>query len=889
MRYLRFQPRTHLFVLHAFACLLLFTTNGCSPAGKIARENNPAGRRENIELDTLFVEAEKPSNLKRPDEFLPQRYNPSSKRENDLLHTRLELRFDFSQEMVIGKATLDFKPFFRPVRTLTLDAKDFEFKKVNFSGVSEPLSYTYDGQQIVIDLGRTFTPNQQYSITIEYTAQPSTTGGSAAITSNQGLFFINPRGEEPEKPTQVWTQGETEWNSRWFPTIDKPNERSTQEMLITVPARFTTLSNGVLVQSANNPDGTRTDYWRMDEPHAPYLFMLAIGEFAVVKDTWKNKEIAYYVEPDYEASARDIFAHTLEMLEFFSSKLGVDFPWPKYAQVVVRDYVSGAMENTSASVFGEFVQKHKRELIDNHNDKIVAHELIHQWFGNLVTCESWANLTLNEGFANYSEYLWLEHKYGKDEADFHLFQEWQGYLQTSPNKLHPLIFFGYEDNEDMFDAHSYNKGGAVLHMLRNYLGDEAFFAALNVYLNQNAFKSVEAHQLRLAFEEVSGEDLNWFFNQWFFSPGHPELNITYGFDAETKEAVVNVEQTQNTDRYPAIFELPATVVIYAGGTVKIFPVRIDKRIQELRFKCEQKPDLITFDSERTLLAEYQNNLTDDQLAFQFLNGSRFMDRFEAIRRLSENNSPLLTTILTPALKDPHWAIRSSAIEWIQGKVSPELKDALQKLVLQDPHSEVRSAALLKLSEYDNAKALEIATEAMKNDSAYNVLAIGLEILHQNDPQAGIKAATRLEDENSEDIRVAISEIYKTSEDSTFIGFFEKNLRRLNAFNAILFISNYQEFALSLGENYAAKAAQTLKSLALDAAQNPWRRLGATRALNDMRNTYRSQANISRNPSTKSALEAKVADITKTIEEIKLFEPNEELKAIYLQFELNPRD
>jgi aminopeptidase N len=889
MLHVRFQPRPLLLVLQGFALLILFTGNACSSAGKLGWESKLSGKKENIELDTLFVEAEKPSTLKRPDEFLLQRYNPSPKRENDLLHTRLELSFDFSQEMVIGKAILDLKPFFRPVRTLTLDAKDFEFRKVSFSGISEPLSYTYDGQQINIDLGRTFTPNQQYTVTIEYTAKPSTTGGSSAITSNQGLFFINPRGEEPEKPTQVWTQGETEWNSRWFPTIDKPNERCTQEMLITVPSRFTTLSNGLLVQSANNADGTRTDYWRLDEPHAPYLFMLAVGEFAVVKDIWKNKEIAYYVEPDYAASARNIFAHTPEMLDFFSSKLGVDFPWPKYAQIVVRDYVSGAMENTTASIFGEFVQKHKRELIDNHNDKIVAHELIHQWFGNLVTCESWANLALNEGFANYSEYLWLEHKYGKDEADFHLFQEWQGYLQTSPGKLHPLIFFGYEDNEDMFDAHSYNKGGSILHMLRNYLGDEAFFAALTLYLNQNAFKSVEAHQLRLAFEEVSGEDLNWFFNQWFFSPGHPELNITYGFDPETKEAVVNVEQTQNSDRYPAIFELPATVAVYAGGTVQIYPVRLNKRIQELRFKSEQKPDLIIFDSERTLLAEFQDNLSDDQLVFQFLNGNRFMDRFEAMQRLSENSSPLLTTILAPALQDPHWAIRTSAIEGIQGKISPEQKGTLQKLVLQDPHSEVRAAALLKLSEYDSGKALEIATEAMKNDSAYNVLAIGLEILHQNDPQSGIKAAALLENETSEDIRLAISEIYKTSGDSTLIGFYEKNLYKLNAFNAILFIANYQEFALSLGEKPAAQAAQTLKSLALDATQNPWRRLGATRALNDMRNTYRNQANMSRNPATKSALEAKVTDITKTIEEIKLFEPNEELKAIYLQFELNPRD
>lgn len=888
MLLLQFQPQRPSTFLLLLSYVLLFIGAACSPTGKLSQGGKTSNNKEKVDLDTLFVEAEKPFGLKSPDEYVREPYNPSHKRENDLLHTRLELSFDFQREMVIGKAMLDFKPFFRPVRTLTLDAKDFNIRKIAFAGENTPLQYTYDGQQIVINLGKTITSKQQYSIVIDYSAQPSASGGSAAITSNQGLFFINPRGEDPEKPTQIWTQGETEWNSRWFPTIDKPNERCTQEMLITVPSRFSTLSNGILIRSVNNPDSTRTDYWRMDEPHAPYLFMLAIGEYAVVKETWKNKEIAYYVEPEYAASARDIFAHTPEMLDFFSSKLGVDFPWPKYAQVVVRDYVSGAMENTSASVFGEFVQKHKRELIDNHNDNIVAHELIHQWFGDLVTCESWANLTLNEGFANYSEYLWLEHKYGKDEADYHLFQEWQGYLQTSPDKMHPLIFFGYEDNEEMFDAHSYNKGGAVLHMLRTYLGDEVFFAALKLYLNQNAFKSVEAHQLRLAFEEVSGEDLNWFFNQWFFSSGHPELNVNYGFDSETQEAIVNVEQTQNADRYPAIFELPVTVAVYSGGTVNVYPVHIDQRIQEFRFKCAQKPDLIVLDNDRALLAEIRDNLGDEQLAFQFLNGGRFLDRFEALRRLSENESPLLPSILSSGTKDPHWVIRTASISSLQQKSLTDPITTLQKLVLGDPHSEVRSAALLKLSEYDKGKALETASLAMKTDSAYNILAIGLEILYQNNPQAGIQAAARLENEKSEEILLAISEIYKLSGDSTLLGFFENNLNKVNSFNAVQFIGNYQEFALSLGDGPANRAAKILKSIALDMAQNPWRRLSATRALNEMRNAYRNQANMSRNPSTKSSLEAIVEDISKTIEEIKLFEPNEELKSIYQEFELNPR-
>ena len=218
-------------------------------------------------------------------------------------------------------------------------------------------------------------------------------------------------------------------------------------MYITVEDRFKTLSNGLLENSTKNADGTRTDYWVMNKPHAPYLFMMAIGEFAVVKDDWNGMLLEYYVEPAYEKDAKMIFNYTDEMLTFFSDRLGVKYPWPKYAQVVVRDYVSGAMENTTGVIFGDFVQQTTRELIDGHkgNERIVAHELIHHWFGDLVTCESWSNLPLNEAFANYGEYLWFEHKYGKDAADLHRYQETQGYFAQANSVQHPLIDFHYKE------------------------------------------------------------------------------------------------------------------------------------------------------------------------------------------------------------------------------------------------------------------------------------------------------------------------------------------------------------------------------------------------------------------------------------------------------------
>ena len=366
-------------------------------------------------------------------------YQPATTQLHDLMHTRLRVRFDWQKQYLIGEATLTLKPYFYPQKTLILDAKGMDIKQVQLvaDAGEKDLKYTYDQHKLTITLDKTYTRTDQYQVFIAYTAKPNEleAKGSAAITSDKGLYFINPLGQDPNKPRQIWTQGETEANSAWFPTIDKPNQKMTQEIYITVEAKYTTLSNGSLQYSRKNADGTRTDYWKMEKPHSPYLAMLAVGEFAVIKDKWRNIDVDYYVEPQYKNTAKAVFGNTPTMMEFFSTKLGFDYPWNKYAQVVVRDFVSGAMENTTASTFMESVQVDRRGLLDANWDYIIAHELFHQWFGDLVTLESWANLPLNESFANYSEYLWEEHKNGKMSADVAGLKEMQTYLgEAETNK-----------------------------------------------------------------------------------------------------------------------------------------------------------------------------------------------------------------------------------------------------------------------------------------------------------------------------------------------------------------------------------------------------------------------------------------------------------------------
>lgn len=842
---------------------------------------------EERNLDTLVISA--PSLF--ADEELPEtytlpKYTPSATRLHDLLHTRLDLRFDWEKEQVIGKATLKLKPYFYPTSEVTLDAKGFTFQKVTFAGRSEPLKYTYDDQQITIQLGRPYQRNEEYTLYIEYVATPGESGGSAAITSDKGLYFINPRGEDPDKPTQIWTQGETESNSKWFPTIDKPNERCTQEVYVTVEDKYTTLSNGLLVSSKKNTDGTRTDYWKMDQGHAPYLFMLAIGEFAVVKDQWRDIPLEYYVEPKYKDHAKAIFAHTPEMLEFFSTKLGVKYPWSKYAQVVVRDYVSGAMENTTAVIFGEFVQRTTRELIDDGNDGIVAHEMFHHWFGDYVTCESWANLTMNEGFANYSEYLWNEHKYGADEADYNLFNEWNGYLSSARGGgLHPLIHFGYEDKEDMFDAHSYNKGGSVLHMLRNYVGDDAFFAALNKYLNDNAYQAVEAHDLRLAFEAVTGQDLNWFFNQWFFAAGHPVLNIEYEYDATSNMATVTVTQTQPAeDGVPAIFQIPAAIDIYTDAGKTRHQVWMKERTQQFSFEVAQEPRLMTFDANRVLLCEKQEEKTEEAYIFQYKNGPKFLDRYEALQNLAYSESAIAIEIFRSALADPSWIIRAIAINYVEDNSNAAAMNTLRQMAAADPRSQVRAAALEKLTELEDSAAGDIAKKAIEQDSAYTVVAAGLQALVVLAPEEATTYAKKLEKEESSDILAAISSIYAESGDAAYLPFFVQNINRVDGYNALGFLESYQMLAAELDLDIAMDAMQNLKKVATENS-SLWRRFGATRSLNQMRNYYNQIAKMEEDEATQAALQQSVLAINQMIEDIKAVETNSQLKSLYNQLTL----
>ncbi len=649
-------------------------------------------------------------------------YKPSDPKNWDLIHTQLEVSFDWTKQFLYGKANLNLKPHFYAQNEIELDAKGFEIKAVEVSGKTGFISskYNYDGLKLKIYGLKQISKGEEIQIFIDYISKPNElpASGGVAITSNKGLYFINPLGTDSTLPRQIWTQGETESAACWFPTLDTPNEKCTQEISITIEKNFKTLSNGVLVSSKEEKSGFRTDKWEMKQPHSPYLFMMAIGEYAVVKDKWRNIPVSYWVEPKFEKHAKKIFGNTPKMMEYFSNKLGYPYPWPKYDQVVVRDFVSGAMENTSASTFMEAVQSTQRELIDKNWDDIIAHELFHQWFGDLVTIESWANLPLNESFANYAQYLWDEYKYGKDEADYQAFREKQQYLYEATRKQEPMIRFEYKKPDDMFDSHSYAKGGRILHMLRRLVGDEAFFESLKEYLHQNAFQNTEIHHLRLAFEKVTGKDLNWFFNQWFLLPGHPELVIDS--KTEGKKTTLFIKQTQDS-KFTPIYKIPGKLEVWTKNGCKTIEFELNKAVDTVEFFTDSIPETIIWDADLNILANVQFNQSLNSLLAQYTYASHGMHRYEALQKLKSEfkDFPNTQNAMKEALSDNFWANRHLALEFIGDEDLATQKPMLEKIKLmasEDKIPQVRTMAYKVLNQHSFENKKECLEKGMSDSS-----------------------------------------------------------------------------------------------------------------------------------------------------------------------------
>jgi aminopeptidase N len=545
------------------------------------------------------------------------------------------------------------------------------------------------------------------------------------------LYFINPLGKDKNKPTQIWTQGETEGTSVWIPIIDKPNQKCTQEFQLYVPSKYVSLSNGLLVKQVPQNDGTRLDVWKMDQVHAPYLFFIGIGDYAVVKDSYKGKEVNYYIEKEFEKQARQIYGKTPQMMALYEKLLGVPYPWAKYAQISGRDYVSGAMENTSCTLHSDAVQQDARELKDgNAWEGTIAHELFHQWFGDLVTAESWSNITVNESFADYSQTLWFENSKGKDAGDYENYTGLRNYFSSPTDAEKNLVRFYYSEREDVFDLVSYQKGGRILHMLRHFVGDDAFFKSLNKYLTDNKFSNGSAIKLKLAFEAVTGKDLNWFFNQWYFGNNHPFISITQQYDINKKQVLVKLNQTQVHNK---LFEIPVGIDVYVDGKRNHYEVWIKNKVDSFYFPAAKAPDNVNVDNDKILLWVKNDSKPLSQFIYQYYHARNFMDRYEAVSEAAENlKNSEAQQLIQDAMKDTFYIIRGKAINSLNpATITEPLEKIIFNIADKDPSNLVREEAINTLG----ALHKEVYKDKMTSwahDSSYSIAGAALDALDEID-------------------------------------------------------------------------------------------------------------------------------------------------------------
>jgi aminopeptidase N len=636
------------------------------------------------------------------------RYAPD--RPCDIEHIKIDIDIDVGRKSIAGTCSLTISPIVDDLRWVRLDAVELDISSVSADGSS--LDYTHDGKVLRIDLGRTPSVDESIVIDVDYSASP-----------RRGLYFVGPDEAYPDKPLQVWTQGQDEDSRFWFPCFDSPHEKATSEVIATVPAKFFALSNGTLIDDRTDGD-RRTMHWRFDTKHSAYLITLAAAELTELTDSWENVEVTYYASPGREEETRRTLGRTPEMLELFSKCFGVRYPYEKYAQVFVADFIFGGMENTTATTLTDVILLDERAAIDYDMEALVAHELAHQWFGDLLTCRDWGEGWLNEGFATYSEYIWREHAEGRDAAAIEL-EEWgeQYFGEDSSRYRRTIATKLYDEPIDIFDHHLYEKGGRVLHMLRRIIGDEMFWKSCKHYLEKHRLGSVETRDLARAVEDTTGRVLDWFFGQWVIEgAGHPELEVKYSWDPDTKLAQFAVKQTQKVEGSTPLFRVPLSVRFRIDGTDIDRDIEITETQQTFYFPLDGEPTQAIFDPGKHILAQTSMDKGDNLWLSELASATEAVDRIYAAKQLAKRGGSKALEALSASLADdPFWAVCAAAAEGLGTMRTDAARDVLISAIATE-HPKTRRAVIRALGGFrrDEDAADALAAVIVHGDESYFV-------------------------------------------------------------------------------------------------------------------------------------------------------------------------
>ena len=648
-----------------------------------------------------------PLNFQVPDPH----YNPD--RPGQVDHIFLDLILDIPHQSFKGTCTTTIIPVRSGIDRLTMDAVDLEIESVLVNSVSQ--QFDYDGEQIEIYLQQP-TTSEAIKVEIAYSVDHP----------QRGLYFIQPTEDYPNKPTQVWTQGEDEDSRFWFPCFDYPGQLTTSEIKVQIPAGFMAISNGELINTEQK-DNSVIYHWSQQQVHPTYLMTLAVGDFAEIKNEWRGKPVNYYVEKGREADGKRSMGKTPRMVEFLSNKYGYDYPYPKYAQVCVDDFIFGGMENTSTTLLTDRCLLDERAATDNmRTESLVLHELAHQWFGDLVVIKHWSHAWIKEGMASYAEVFWTEEEYGKDDAAYYLLNEARTYIsEDSTRYRRPIVTNIYREAIELYDRHLYEKGACVYHMIRAILGDELFDKAIQTFVQDNAHNTVETVDLLRAIDKATGYNLMFLFDQYVFRGGHPDYQVAYSWDGDSKLAKLTVKQKQAKDSdSKELFDLKIPV---AFGKISksshpeftTFSLRIHQPEQSFYFPLEKKPDFISFDVNNNFLKTVTLQYPVAELKKQLKHDPDPISRIYAAGALAKKGGLEVVKALAKSLtEDAFWGVRIEIAKKL-GKI--KLNQAFEALSagLKDEDARVRRHVIVALSNFKTTASYETLVDCLEGgDSSY---------------------------------------------------------------------------------------------------------------------------------------------------------------------------
>lgn len=638
-------------------------------------------------------------------------YNPD--RPGQVEHIFLDLTLDIPNQSYYGNCSIRLLPIRNNIERLTLDAVNLNIQSVQVDEAEQ--KFEYDGEKLSILLSEPTQIGQRLLIAIAYSVEKP----------QRGIYFIQPDKHYPHKPTQVWTQGEDEDSRFWFPCFDYPGQLSTSEIRVRVPKPLIAISNGELIDTFED-DNQQIYHWSQQQVHPTYLMTLAVGDFAEIRDEWQGKPVTYYVDKGREADAKRSMGKTPRMIEFLSQKYGYPYPFPKYAQVCVDDFIFGGMENTSTTLLTDRCLLDERASLDNLNtESLVVHELAHQWFGDLIVIKHWSHAWIKEGMASYSEVMWTEHEYGQDDAAYYRLLEARSYLNEDSSRYRrPMVTHIYREAIELYDRHIYEKGSCVYHMIRTELGDELFWTAIHTFVQNHAHQTVETVDLLRAIEKATGRNLTFLFDQYVYRGGHPDFKVAYSWDGDSKLTKVTVTQTQVNGDNKDLFDLKIPIGFgysQQPSNLITFTVRVNEKEQSFYFPLPEKPDFISFDVGNNYLKTVTLEYPIPELKAQLEFDPNPISRIYAAEALAKKGGLEVTKVLSTALKnDPFWGVR---VEVAQKLSEIQLDQAFDGLVigLQDPNPFVRKAVVSSLSEIKTHPSYKAVKAVVQNgDASYNV-------------------------------------------------------------------------------------------------------------------------------------------------------------------------